>query len=144
MIQIEHEEIFGKVIAESLARIDANAALSTHQKNRWINAAVKAVSRIETSGSFMTWQPEKNSLLIWSDSNLIYEVSTVCQCQAAFNGQPCWHLAAKRLVELYVAAVESRQETLKARRQAERDAMSQAPYLSPSLGRAEKIGSIRI
>jgi hypothetical protein len=108
MVQIENEEIFGKVIADSLIRIDGNSNLPTWEKTRCINAIAKAAARIKDDGCFMDWDSNQDRLLIWSQgSNELYEVNSsgTCQCKAFQGGHICWHRAAKRLVELYNAAM---------------------------------------
>lgn len=107
MIQIQNEEIFGREIADALVTVDQNTDLQTWKKVRWTNAIAKAAYRIQTSGTFMDWDGDADRLLIWSDSNEIYELNGnfKCTCKAATQGYPCWHKAAKRLIERYNAAI---------------------------------------
>lgn len=145
MIEITNHEQFGAAIAEALAAAEINPNLTSYKRLAWINAIGKAARRIETDDVFMTFQPEKDALLIWSPSNEIYEAGTVCQCRAFQCGQPCWHRAAKRLVERYLA--RAGKKLCKCGREAVRDnfCANHAPYLKPDLGRkTEKIGGIRI
>jgi hypothetical protein len=100
MIEITNEEKFGKIIAASLAAVERNRDITSGEKLRWISAIAKASERMQTKGDFMTWQ-ENNTLLIWSDSNEIYEANGTCQCLAFKAGQPCWHRAAKQLYQRY-------------------------------------------
>jgi hypothetical protein len=106
MIKIENEDLFGKVIADAVATVDANFQINTFEKTRAINAIAKAAHRIQTSGSFMEYSADDGNLLIWSDSNEIYEIKPDgrCQCKAHMNGYICWHRAAKRLLEHYFTA----------------------------------------
>lgn len=106
MIEITDTDLFGKIVAEEIASIDSNRTLNTWDKTRFINALAKATSRIESSGSFMDFDADADKLLIWSDSNEIYEVNgdKTCVCKAGMNGSVCWHRAAKRLVSRYVLA----------------------------------------
>ncbi len=94
MLQIENKDKFGKVIADSLSKVE-QAVTDPQTKKRWINAIAKAVVEIEENGVFMTWQEADKSLLIWSQkSNNIYAANGVCQCRAFEQGSPCFHRAA--------------------------------------------------
>ncbi len=142
MLQIEDKNKFGKVIADALASVEQNSK-DAYTKKRWINAIAKAAVEIEQNGVFMTWQPEDNSLLIWSQkSNQIYTANGVCQCRAFAEGQACFHRAAARLFRLYlepetVAAVEP--ERIKSNGGAD------IPYLKPTTERkSEFVGRFRI
>mgnify|MGYP003390327606 CR=1 FL=1 len=141
MIEIENEEIFGKVIAASLKRVDDNRQINTIEKLRWVNAIAKATTQIERRGCFMDWNSENETLLIWSESNEIYEPGNSCTCLSAMNGNPCWHVAAKRLYELY--ALELDQVELQTRN-ARNEALANMPYLKNSARPAEVIGGVRI
>jgi hypothetical protein len=102
MIEIENKDKFGKVVADSLAKIELTVT-DAGMKKRWINAIAKATAEIEANGVFMTYQPEDHSLIIWSQkSNNIYTANGVCQCRAFEQGAPCFHRAAARLVRLYM------------------------------------------
>jgi hypothetical protein len=102
MLEIENKDRFGKVIADSLSKIEQTVT-DAQTKKRWINAIAKAAAEIEQNGVFMTWQNEDHSLLIWSQrSNNIYTANGVCQCRAFEQGAPCFHRAAARLVRLYM------------------------------------------
>lgn len=106
MIEIQNEELWGKIIAEELAAVDGNRSLTTWEKTRFVNALAKAAHRVETSGAFMDFDRGADKLLIWSDSNEIYEVNgdKTCACRAFLNGHVCWHRAAKRLISRYTLA----------------------------------------
>lgn len=113
MIEIKDTDLLGKIVAEEITAVDNNRSLNTWEKVRFINALAKATTRIEESGSFMDYDRAADKLLIWSDSNEIYEVNgdKTCRCKAAMNGNVCWHRAAKRLVSRYVLA-ESLEEQI--------------------------------
>lgn len=106
MIEITNPDLFGKIVAEEITSINNNRSLTTWETTRFINALAKATARIESSGAFMDFDREADKLLIWSDSNEIYEVNgdKTCKCKAAMNGNVCWHRAAKRLVSRYMLA----------------------------------------
>jgi len=108
MITIENQNVFGKVIADALVSIE-QAALTAWNKKRHVTAIAKAAARIETSGVFMDYDAAADRLLIWSDSNEIYEISADgrCQCKAAEHDAICWHRTAKRLIERYNEAAAS-------------------------------------
>ncbi len=132
MLQIENKDRFGKVIADSLSKVEQTVT-DAKTKTRWIRAIAKAVVEIEEN-VFMTWQEADKSLLIWSQkSNNIYTANGVCQCRAFEQGSPCFHRAAARLIRLYL-------ETEDATVQAE-----EIPYLKPTVQvKAERIAGIRI
>jgi hypothetical protein len=106
MIEIRDEELWGKIISEEMASINGNRALTTVETIRFVNTLAKAAVRVEQSGAFMDFDQANGKLLIWSDSNEIYEVNgdKTCQCIAFRNGRVCWHRAAKRLVSRYLLA----------------------------------------
>lgn len=106
MFKIKDSELFGKIVAEEITSIDGNRSLTTGDKIRFINALAKATARVEESGAFMDFDRKADKLLIWSNSNEIYEVNGTkqCQCKAFMNGNVCWHRAAKRLVSRYLLA----------------------------------------
>lgn len=106
MIEIKNEEIWGKVVAEELASVNGNRLLTTWEVTRFVNALAKATARIERDGVFMDFDRKSDKLIIWSNSNEIYEINgdKTCQCRAFLNGNVCWHRAAKRLVSRYLLA----------------------------------------
>ena len=55
----------------------------------------------------MDYDAEEDRLLIWSDSNEIYEIASNgrCQCKAQQQNTICWHRTAKRIVERYNEAM---------------------------------------
>jgi hypothetical protein len=108
MIEIENSAVFGEVIAEALKTVDANSGIQTWEKIRAVNAIAKAAARMQDPAFayWMEFNGDADEMLIWnSRSNCIYTVKDACQCMAAQNGVICWHRAAKRLYELYLAAV---------------------------------------
>lgn len=133
MLQIQDKDRFGKVIADALSSIERSSQTASTKK-RWVNAIAKATAEIEANGVFMTWQPEDNSLLIWSQkSNKIYTANGVCQCRAFDEGSACFHRAAARLVRSYMKV------------EVERARCEEIPYLKPTIQRkVEKVGGIRI
>jgi hypothetical protein len=140
MLQIENKELFGKVIADALAKVELTVT-DTQTKKRWINAVSKAVVEIETNGVFMTWQDDEQALLIWSQkSNHIYSANGVCQCRAFAEKTPCFHRCAARLVRLYLQA-----ENNPAPVKTQAEEMNDAPYLKNNgWTKAERVGGIRI
>ena len=140
MLQIENKELFGKVIADAIAKVELTVT-DAKTKARWINAISKAAVEIEENGVFMTWQVEEQSLLIWSQkSNHIYSANGVCQCRAFEQNSPCFHRAAARLVRLYLEA-ENNPAPVKTHAQE----VLESPYLKNNpYTKAEQEGGIRI
>ncbi len=134
MLEITNQELFGKVIADALARVELSVT-DARTKSRWINAISKAAVEIEENGVFMTWQEDDQSLLIWSQkTNNIYTANGVCQCRAFEQGSACFHRAAARLVRLYMETA-----------QASSVQTEEIPYLKPTVDRpVERVGGIRI
>ena len=82
MLNIENKIRFGKVIADSLIKVELTAK-DYQTKKRWINAISKASAQIDAHGEFMTYDATENHLVIWSqDSNAVYSANGVCQCKA--------------------------------------------------------------
>jgi len=106
MIEIQNEELFAQIVAEEIACVQTNGSLTTWQVIAFVNALAKATVRIQRSGCFMDFDRAADKLLIWSDSNEIYEVNgdKTCRCKAFESGKVCWHRTAKRLVSRYVLA----------------------------------------
>jgi hypothetical protein len=106
MIEIANTELWGKILTEELVSVDNNRSLTSLEKISFINALAKASARVESSGAFMDFDADADKLLIWSDSNQIYEVNGTksCQCRAFLNGKVCWHRAAKHIISRYVLA----------------------------------------
>lgn len=140
MLEITNKDRFGKVIADSLSKVELTIA-DTQTKKRWINAIAKATAEIEENGVFMTWQEEDHSLIIWSQkSNNIYTANGVCQCRAFAQGAPCFHRAAARLVRLYLEA-----ETVPVVAETSAIADTEIPYLKATKDvKAERIAGIKI
>ncbi len=107
MIEITNQDIFGKVVADALVVVGQRNDLPKSDRTRCVNAIAKAAARIETSGCFMDFNVGEDLLLIWSDSNEIYEIAGDgrCQCKAQANDVMCWHRVAKRLLERYNEAM---------------------------------------
>ncbi len=136
MVQIENKELFGKVIADSISKVEQTVS-DVQTKKRWINAISKAAAEIEQNGVFMTWQADEQSLLIWSQkSNHIYSANGVCQCRAFSEHSPCYHRAAARLVRLYIEA-ENNPVTVNEIREA-------ACFRNTVEQKAERVGGIKI
>ncbi len=134
MLEITNQELFGKVIAAALAKVELTVT-DARTKSRWINAISKAAVEIEENGVFMTWQEDDQSLLIWSQkTNNIYTANGVCQCRAFEQGSACFHRAAARLIRLYLETA-----------QAASVQTEEIPYLKQTVDRpVERVGGIRI
>jgi hypothetical protein len=81
MLTISDNQVFGKVIADALISVGENTGIRTDEQERCVNAIAKAAARIETSGCFMDYNAEEDRMLIWSDSNEIYEIGPDGRCQ---------------------------------------------------------------
>jgi hypothetical protein len=107
MITITNQDVWGSVIADALASAASNTVPDSQELRSCVNAIAKAAAQIEHRGCFMDYDAEARQLLIWSESNEIYEVGPDgrCQCKAFEFHNLCWHRAAKRLTERYNEAV---------------------------------------
>jgi hypothetical protein len=149
MLQIENKNIFGKVIADSLSKVEQTVT-DAQTKRRWVRAIAKATVEIEQNGDFMTWMEEDKSLLIWSQkSNNIYAANGVCQCRAFEQGSPCFHRAAARLVRIYkgmeAVQVEMVQLYMKAESVPVQAQAEEIPYLKQNVQiKAGRVAGIRI
>ncbi len=102
-----NNEIFGKVIAETLVSIHGqfeNNRLSEGDYKRWIKAIGKATVEFENN-PFLSWDSDSKHLIIWSKSNEIYEANGTCQCKAYIGGFPCYHRALARMIQRYFERV---------------------------------------
>jgi hypothetical protein len=166
MIRIENEKVFGKVIADAISAVENNGAITSGDKIRWFNAINKGVQKLGERGEFFNWMTDAQHLLIWSDSNGIYEANGTCQCPAFVEfHHPCWHRALAKLIKNYLAAetsavVESESDDwhyLNEVLEAETEntptpaakggihSFDNAPYLKPTLrGNLTKVGNFRI
>jgi hypothetical protein len=112
MLKIDDKDKFGEVITGAIAKVELTVN-DAGIKKRWINAISKAVVQIEANGDFMTYDTAENHLVIWSqDSDKVYTSNGVCQCEAFNRGLPCFHLAAARLVRLYLELPENAEQQL--------------------------------
>lgn len=96
--------VMDKVVETAQAAINAKAAESDW--NRWIKAIIKAADEIANNPR---WSFDAGKLTLLSrKSNKIYEVANDGHhegCPAYDNHQPCWHRAARRLLDLYNLAM---------------------------------------
>lgn len=107
MLEIKDTKFFAEIIADAIAQAEINCT-DKKEKTRWITAIAKGIAMLEKDPTFIHWQAEDKSLLIWSDSNEIYSANGVCQCRAYAEGIqtrnkpfPCKHRALARIVRLY-------------------------------------------
>ena len=164
MIEIENQEIFGKIIADAFAKIETSS-LKTWEKVRWFNSVVKAVVLIEEQPEFLEFHADEDMLTVWNlETNMVYNANGVCECEAGRRGNPCKHRSAKRLIKNYLSAVERETAAVLAEVEAEHEnwhylneliepapvkndihSYDNAPYLKPSLrGKLTKVGRFRI
>jgi hypothetical protein len=74
----------------------AEMAKTKTTDSRWLNAINRAVEAVSTNAWIVT--ELHASLLITSDSGETYRVNGTCDCRAGQLGQPCKHLALRRLM----------------------------------------------
>jgi hypothetical protein len=77
----------------------AEAAKAKTNDKRWHNAIQRAVDGV-ASGQWVITELQ-NSIAVTTDSGETHFVNGHCTCRAAQLGQPCKHLALRRLIELY-------------------------------------------
>lgn len=148
MIEIKYMNIFREVISDAIAKTQAASDIGEDQKLRWIRAINRAAQLLTEHGEFIT--PMEDHLLIWSDSNEIYEANGACQCKAFEAGKPCKHRAAAKLYKRY-SELTDKQTVCKCGRPANTSGKcstcesESAPYLRQTKEKQhERIGKIRI
>ena len=110
---LKNRDIWHLTLSDLIIDISKNRGLTEDLQSRWVNAIGKAARRIEIDGFAITWEPEKDYLLIWSQSsNNIYEIKKGfgCTCRAAEFANPCWHLAAKKILRRYSQNLEAMED----------------------------------
>ena len=166
MLEITDTNFFAQIVADALASAELKCA-DKKERTRWVAAIGKGVAMLHANPTFIHWQREDKSLLIWSDSNEIYSANGVCQCRAFTEGLkqrgkpfPCKHRALARLVRIYFELQE------KPARRSENSAdgaravissdiappaslsihsFNDAPYLKPTIQRkTETYGGVKI
>lgn len=106
-MKIENWSIFESCVREVLVRIERKD-LTAQRKRRACRAVRKAVIRMRSDKALLHYDADADRFVIASEtSTKIYEISPGrrCGCIAGQNGVICWHKAAKRLIELYNAAM---------------------------------------
>lgn len=77
----------------------AEAAKAGTNDKRWRNAIDKAVAGVVSGWWIITELAD--GVMVTTESGATYHVTDHCSCRAAELGQPCKHLALRRLLELY-------------------------------------------
>jgi hypothetical protein len=99
---------FEEVTNEAILR----ARQAPQDAKRWERAIVKACEFLSSTGLWHLMGDGETLLIVSPQSGHIYQIGEACEvidgersypCAAFDRGMPCWHRAAKRLVELYVA-----------------------------------------
>jgi hypothetical protein len=80
----------------TLTQVVNSAKLAAADSPRWLNAIDRAAQEL-ADNPYIARQDDH--LLIGSPSGEIYEANGTCQCRAYLTGKPCWHRAARRLVQ---------------------------------------------
>ena len=145
MLEITDTKFFAHIVADALVQAELNCA-DRKERTRWATAIGKGVAMLHANPTFIHWQANDKSLLIWSDSNEIYSANGVCQCRAFTEGIkqrgkpfPCRHRALARLVRLYFELTDKPpvRESI--------HSFNDAPYLKPTVERkTETYGGVRI
>jgi hypothetical protein len=113
MLNIASKNKFGKVIADSIAKVELTVK-DAQTKKRWVNAISKAAAQIDNHGEFMTYDRADN--------------------------QPCWHRTAARLVRLYLELPENTNPQLPAAKKETKEIPYLKNTKEPI--RVEKYGSV--
>ena len=144
-IEINNNDLFGKVIAEALAKVENNGSLTSGLKIRWINAIGAAAALIEDQPEWLEFHPDLNMLTVWNQkTNMVYNANGVCECLASQRGFPCKHRAAKQLIKHYFEALETTPPTTAGA--AVEVPMEKSPYFQKTTATAKpmRVGAIRI
>lgn len=139
MFKLENPELFQQTVSRAIETVQKRWASNEAHSKSVINAISKAVIRIREHGEFISYEPEADRCVIWSQtSNLVYDIGPDGRhgCYAELSGSVCWHLAAKRLLALYAAAIASGEAV---------EASPVMPYMQPGeTRRRERVGGIWI
>src|SRR5687768_1036942 len=135
MIEIKDKAKFDGIVSDAIEKVGMTVE-NDKTAQRWINAINKAADHILEHGEWITWMPETKSIVIWNqETNGVHSANGVCDCRAYFEGFPCFHRAAARLIRLYM-------EDKPVNRFAEQ---SSAPYLKQASNKKpETVGRYRI
>jgi hypothetical protein len=77
----------------------AKRALAKTNDKRWQNAIDKAVAGVVSGWWIIT--ELHDGLMVTTEGGQTYHVNGRCSCRAAELGQPCKHIALRRLLDLY-------------------------------------------
>ncbi|MBA3714617.1 MAG: SWIM zinc finger family protein [Pyrinomonadaceae bacterium] len=84
--------------ANRMGAVVAAALAVVRDHKRWTSAIIRAAIEIEKN-PYM--HMDGRSLMVLSPSDQIYVAGAECQCESFRRGNPCWHLAAARLLKRY-------------------------------------------
>lgn len=108
MLQLNSDR-FEEVVNEAMVRVQG----APKDAGRWTRAITKAFEFLTSTALWHLMDDGETLLIVSPQSSQVYEVGEHCEridggesktyCPAYAKGQPCWHRAAKRLVDLYVA-----------------------------------------
>lgn len=79
----------------------AEAAKAKTNDKRWKNAIDKAQAGVVSGWWIIT--ELHDGLMVTTETGQTYRVNGHCSCRAAVLGQPCKHIALRRLLDLYNA-----------------------------------------
>lgn len=80
------------------AQVAAHPAIPADQRHRWVNTITQAFNQL-IEGVHFEREPDGAFLFTSrSRSGVAHRVNGRCSCEAADEGAPCWHRAARRMV----------------------------------------------
>lgn len=79
------------------------SAIADADRNRWFNAVAKATAQLLDGVRF---EQDEEGIIFPSRTRtgLAHHVNGTCDCEAAEDGQPCWHRAAARMIRIIANA----------------------------------------
>jgi hypothetical protein len=104
--RVARPSIIADAASTLLAQVEISRRISDAERDRWTNAVAKAFAqlidgvRFEQDGENMIFPSRTRS-------GLSHRVNGICDCEAAEDGMPCWHRAAKRMIELIIDAEQA-------------------------------------
>lgn len=98
---VNHTKINWVVMDAVVKAAKVAVGTSAHpRKESWLRAIEKALAELQANPY---WELQDDKLFFLSAlSQESYEITGLhCSCKAAQHGRPCYHLASKRLLEIY-------------------------------------------
>jgi hypothetical protein len=104
--RVARPSIIADAASTLLAQVEISRRISDAERDRWTNAVAKAFAQLIDGVRF---EQDGNNMIFPSRtrSGLSHRVNGICDCEAAEGGMPCWHRAAKRMIELIIEAEQA-------------------------------------